>query len=279
MANYKPSPEVARLLDLCLVKVKAVPYEVTLRWLFYRIMGPEAFGKHKYKDFKTWTSKARKASWNGWAPNTLVDDTRKVHLRGGGYHDSLSWVESFLDHSCILEKFPTQKEIVVVAFEAAAMYRQFDYYAGPYYVPLIPFQGDAGIDHKWNAAKALEELAKHGKPLRVLYFGDYDTKGRRIPESAFADIKAWCNAKFEWTWVGLTERQVRDYNLPENPEKPGEYQWEALEDPDAARLITSVLDEHVDLDAIREVQRKEVDATEKFRELLKGAVDRFKETA
>jgi len=272
---YKPTPEIAEILNRCLERVKALPYQVTLRWLFYRIMGEKAFGKKKYKDFKGWTSKARKKFWNGWRPDTLPDDTREIHYRGGGHANPEDWVKSFLDKECRMEKFSTQQRITLVCFEAEAMYRQFEYYARPYYVSLIPFRGDTGIEHKWRIAKLIESLGSYGKPITVLYFGDLDTKGRKIPGSAFKDIRAWCSASFEYHWVGLTASQVRKYHLPDNPERPGQYQWEALEDKDAGDLITSVLDQYVDLVSIRAVERREGTATRRWQELLRESVDRF----
>ncbi len=275
--TYKPTPEIAEILNRCLKRVQALPYEVTLRWLFYRIMGEKAFGKKKYKDFKGWTSKARKNFWNGWKPDTLPDDTREIHYRGGGDRNPEGWVQSFMDKECKLEKFSTQDRITIVCFEAEAMYRQFEYYARPYYVSLIPFKGDAGIAHKWKVAKYIEQLARAypGKPTNILYFGDFDSKGQKIPESAFRDIRAWCSVPFNYRWVGLTKQQAKQYRLPENPERPGQYQWEALDDQDAANLITSVLDEHVDLDAIHAIEEREKKATKKWRKLLKDSVDKF----
>lgn len=162
------------MLNRCMERIQELPYQVTLRWLFYRVMGQEAFGKKTYKDFKGWTSKARKNFWNGWRPDLLPDDGRKIHYAGGGYSDPKEWVESLLDRSCTLEKFSSQRNIVLVAFEAQAMLRQFEYYADPYFVTLIPFSGDAGIDHKWNIAKRIEALAETYPSIAyVATWGDY----------------------------------------------------------------------------------------------------------
>jgi hypothetical protein len=51
------------------------------------------------------------------------------------------------------------------------------------------------------------------------------------------DIRAWCSVPFDFETIGLTGEQAKDFGLPENPEKPRSFQWEALDDKDAKKLI------------------------------------------
>ena len=149
---------------------------------------------------------------------------------------------------------------------------QFDYLCGPYYVSTAPFRGDASIHYKWTIAKDLERLDElYGKPITVLYFGDYDHKGLTIPESALRDIRDWCSVDFSFRRVGLTLEQVGRYGVPENFERPGEYQWEALNEEAAQELIRGELDQLMDTSVIADVEAEEGQLTERWRRILAKA--------
>jgi hypothetical protein len=40
-------------------------------------------------------------------------------------------------------------------------------------------------------------------------------------------VEARANVPFDFEFVGLTVAQAKHFNLPENPEKPNQYQWES----------------------------------------------------
>jgi hypothetical protein len=103
----------------------------------------------------------------------------------------------------------------------------------------------------------------------VLYFGDLDKKGLQIPKSALTDIRKWTQVQFDYFRVGLNSKQVRLYKLPENPERPGQYQWEALDDEAARGLITGALDRFFDLDKIETIRKIEERAEAHLRNFLK----------
>jgi hypothetical protein len=136
-------------------------------------------------------------------------------------------------------------------------------------ISLIPFGGDYTIEPKWRVAKKLERwYDEYRLPIVILYFGDCDRKGRKIPESAFRDIHKWCSAPFEVRPCGLTLEQAQQYNLPENPERLGQYQWEALDDPQAAQIILNALDQVWSRRSIRELEKQEKQDAEKWLTIL-----------
>ncbi len=300
--GYTPTKDVAQILKWARSEIEAVPYEVTTRWVFYQVYQQYGVPKELYRKFLKWTSRARKGFWDGWSPTTLADDTREIADRGGGYDDADEWVESFLDDECLLSTEMRQRNIVLVLFEAAAMRRQFDYYLAPLRVATAPFQGDASIRHKWEIAKRLERLHEKfpDKPIRVLYFGDLDPKGEEIPVNALRDIWSWFEAddiegdtlhatanlegtqvwrtsdgKFEWRRVGLNRPQIPRLRIRENPEKPGTYQWEALNDEQARTMILDAVRTVWDAGVIAAIESEENATTARFREDLRRAVARW----
>jgi len=146
---------------------------------------------------------------------------------------------------------------------------QFEYYTD--HIPLRPFGGDASIPFKWKIAKHLE-LVEKGKPIIILYFGDLDPKGMIIPNSAKADIRRWCGRYFKFIRCGLNPGHEVEFSLLENPEKPGTYQWEALDDDAAQELIFRSLARFISPGRYSEVQAQESVITATFRQAFDGFI-------
>lgn len=267
---YRPRAKIAEYLAKALDFVRSVPYDTSTRWTFYQMVQFAGLTKPDYGKFKSWTSRARKSFHEGWRPDTLVDDTRIIERHGMGYDDAKQWLEHLKEDGPYLDKINDQPNVVLAWFEAKAMIGQFQYYTKPYHVPLVPFGGDPSIHFKWRIAKLIEALARYypNKPIVVKYFGDLDHKGLTIPECALKDIEAWCEADFDFERVGLKIEHVERWNLPDNPEKPGQYQWEALPDEAAKELIVGALGPLMDLSAIKRVQDREAKIHERWREAL-----------
>lgn len=280
--TYKPQKNVAEVMTWCLEQVQSLPYNATLRWLFYQAyqasksgMVPWELpgGKKAYKTFIRWTSRVRKNFWNGWVPNTLLDDQRNIVQRGGGYDTPSGWFDHFRREVCVLDKRLTQEKIVIICFEAEAMHAQFEYLTDGYFVSLVPFRGDASIEQKWRLAKWIEELVEYyEKPVKILYYGDLDPKGAEIPENAMRDIKKWCQVPFGYEHIGLKDEHVKQWNLPENPDKHG-FQWEALNNEQATELIQGTLNHEINLGEIAKILKIENETTARWKEVIEEILD------
>jgi len=188
---------------------------------------------HKY-DYAV--SRARKTFYDGWTPDILEDSVRQGFWKG----------EFFAGYDLKLENSENQETYVQLWYEAYAMHKQFQHYSTPYRVSLVPFRGDCSIALKWELAKKLEHISStYDKSIHILYFGDYDLKGFQILEAALKDIRAWCRAPFTVERVGLSLEQVKMFGIPENPEHPDAYQWEAMTDAQAKELILGSLTKYV----------------------------------
>ncbi len=283
---YNPSMPVARVLKLALDEVNAVPYAVTARWVFYRLLQAAVLDKKgDYKRLLSYLSKARKQWYGGWQPDTLTDDSRSALVRGGGFMDGAGWARALAERSsCNLDRWPSQKVYVEIWFEAAAMSAQFAFYANDN-IPLLAFHGDISIPAKWDAATRLvRRWRQMHAPIHVMYYGDLDEKGIQIPLSARDDVvqmmvdafyriagrdeyerdRLALLQDFSFTRIGLNDDQIAQYDIQENPERPGTYQWEGVPD-DAAQELIGVANEAVDLDAFDSVSRREDAVTDQFR--------------
>jgi hypothetical protein len=288
VVSYNPSLPVARILRRALDEVNAVPYAVTARWVFYRLLQAGILAeKGDYKRLLSYLSKARKQWYGGWRPDTLTDDSRAALVRGSGFRDGQGWARALAEQSaCNLDRWASQNVYVEIWFEAAAMSAQFEYYADPN-IPLLAFHGDISIPAKWEAASRLVGRWRQMRvPIHVMYYGDLDPKGMQIPLSARDDVRqmmidAYANlgatdeqwrellANFTFTRIGLNDDQVGQYGIQENPERPGTYQWEGVPD-DAAQELIGLANEVVDTDAFDDVVQREDSVTAQFRTYMDG---------
>jgi hypothetical protein len=236
MTTWKPQRDSKAILDFAMAKIKSVPYKVSSRWAFYRVLQAGLVSDKSFiTKFDYVTSRARKSFYGEWRPDTLIDSIRSCEWKGE--FDAYFGLQ--------LDSASKQDFYVQCWFEAEAMHGQFEHYTEPYRVSLVPFRGDISIPMKWQLAKKLEQACeKYGKPIKVLYFGDYDKKGFQIIEAALRDIRAWCKIDFDVERVGLTLEQAKSFGLPENPDHPDAYQWEALEDEQAKQLILDSLSKY-----------------------------------
>jgi len=265
--EYRPRKKQREILARAFGYVQSVEYQVTARWLFYRLLQDGIYSAKGDYDgkFLPMLSKARKRFYNGWRPDTLGDDTREAVIRGNGFDSEADWLVAVGKRlGCTLDKWAGQPNYVELWFEAKAMRGQFEHYTD--HVTLVPFGGDPSIPYKWAAAKRLEERAeRYGRPVVILYFGDLDPKGLTIPESAAADVRDWCGARFEFIRCALNTGDEVTYNIPENPDKPGEYQWEALDDLAAGKLITESVGKFISPGYFSEIEGREQAITARFK--------------
>jgi len=278
MTDYAPHGKTAAMLDRAAELVDSVPYRVSARWLFYRLLQEGFFDKktdYSAKFLKA-ISTARHSFYGSWRPDTLADETREAIIRGDGSTDVPAWLNLIADRlTCHLDKWRSQNYYVELWFEARAMAQQFEHYTK--HVTLRPMGGQPSIPYKWNTAKHLDRAANaYGLPIVVLYFGDLDKAGGVISEVVERDVRTWCSANFEFVHCGLTSEQVNEWNVPENPEKPGEFQWEALPDEGAQTIITEAVSPYLRQDAFSEMERKETEATRWVRVQLAGLVKDWK---
>lgn len=272
---FNPRGKNKEILDRAMEHIKSVPYRVSLRWLFYRLLQDGLYKtKDDYRD--RWvglSSLVRKRSYGEWRPNTLADDTSGIIRRVGFFGDRNHLEENPNLIADMIEitfdPFYEQEKYTIIGFEARAMVEQFQYYTAG--INLLPFGGDAHIEPKWDMAKHLEDCHQwYGKPIQFLYFGDHDKKGSKIFSSAKKDIQEWCKYPINFEWCGLNKEQAEEFNLPENPEKPGQFQWESLTDPQAKEIISRALVRNrVDTKLIKAKIEEGERTTKEWREKIK----------
>ena len=287
MKEYNPEPPQKAILDFAYGILGALPYKVSLRWLFYPLL-QKGFYKTK-KDMLKWKklcAKARNRFYGEWRPWTLEDDTRRI-VRDIGYWEQASigdYLESLPEHLArmvifSIDHFYHQDVYVEIWFESRGMRPQFEYFTKGIPIDKVPLGGDTSIPIAWEVAKGLEEKRdRYGKKIVILYFGDYDEPGKKIKEKTADRIKRWSDAKFEVEWCGLTEEQIKKYDLPEKPDNPGSYEWESfavLGEPGheiAGEIIQSSIAKFIDLSIIKKISKEAISEQDKWRKIVREEI-------
>jgi hypothetical protein len=268
---YKPHGVTELILARAWDLVNSVPYHVSARWLFYRLFQEGFYSKKSEygSKFLKAISAARRSFYMDWRPDTLADETREVINRGGRWEDIHDWLNTISNARCDLDKWIGQPVYVECWFEARAMTDQFKHYTKN--ITLRPMGGQPSIPYKWQAAQELRgAYIKYRVPIVILYFGDLDTAGELISGVIARDVQKWCDVDFAFIRCGLNLDQVIRYNVQENPEKPGDYQWEALSDQAAQEIITSNITRYLRQDAFTEVEKLENMAESWLKDQLKN---------
>jgi hypothetical protein len=276
--TYKPQKQTAIILDRAYELVQSVPYQVSARWLFYRLLQEGYYStKQEYSNkFLKAISTARKYFYADWKPYTLADETRAPIIGGDGWESGAAWLEAVAQAKCQLDKWHSQPVYLECWYEARAMTDQFRHYTKN--VTLRPMGGQPSIPYKWQIAKALEAAAEtYNKPIIILYFGDLDPAGETISETVENDVRQWSKAPFKFIHCGLNAEQVARHNVPENIEHPDAYQWEALTDEAAREIIKENLDNFLRHDAFTQIAHREAKASEWLNNTLASLITSYQE--
>ena len=154
--GYKPIKRNRIIADAAWKHVSSVPYKVSARWLFYRLLDDGHYkGKDDYETkFKSFFSTLRHNNYKLWRPDTLSDEGRTPVTRSGGHTSPSRWSSYLIDAgvACDLDPYAYQPNYIVICYEANAMTAQFDHYTAG--IDLYPFGGDPSIPYKMADCKS-----------------------------------------------------------------------------------------------------------------------------
>jgi hypothetical protein len=91
-------------------------------------------------------------------------------------------------------------------------------------VSIYPAAGFTSLSFAYEASREIISRCKGGKTARILYVGDYDPAGVLIDQSIRSEILTHIPASLPLTFerIGINADQIREYDLPTKPRKPGD---------------------------------------------------------
>jgi hypothetical protein len=91
-------------------------------------------------------------------------------------------------------------------------------------VSIYPAAGFTSLSFAYEASREIISRCKGGKAAHILYVGDYDPAGVLIDQSIRSEILTHIPDSLTLTFerIGINADQIREYDLPTKPRKPGD---------------------------------------------------------
>jgi hypothetical protein len=208
-------------IDEAIVGVLAADHPQSVRHVFYRLTDPRLAGhvaksEKGYRDVQHRCVQLRRA---GRIPYSwIVDATRRGYFvdtfngradfvrRMAGHYRADLWAQA----NCRCEVWVESRSIAGVIHDVCR----------DLCVSLYPAAGFASLSFIHSAAEEINE-EDDGRPLHVLYIGDYDPAGVLIDRKIEQGLRAHINPEVPMTFtrLGITIEQVSTFNLPTKPRK------------------------------------------------------------
>lgn len=196
--------------------------------------------------------------------------TLPATLLGFSDPDDLAWLIAHQVRTFDLDPLTAQPRPVILWCEAAGMLAQLKRAGSPYGVDAIAGGGFDSITDKW---KVVQLVRAAGAPFEVLHVGDLDRHGESIFEVLSEDVPAFdeWQGNVSFTRIAVTPEQIRLHDLPEDFEKPGVVQAEALPPDVLAQIVDAAIREWLNLDLIAETKRRSALIRAEYEAALRGA--------
>ena len=247
------------ILDRAAAIVTSYDTPVTLRQLFYRLIAAGII-PNTTSAYKTLSNRTAKARREGWFP-ALADNTREItrHLCFDGPDEALHWLAS----PSVYRRDRTEGQVhnIYIGVEKRTMLAQLDAWFGNLGIPVVALGGYSSQTIEAELAEAIE---RDGRPVVLLYAGDFDPSGEDILRNLLEKVPCFD----QMVHVALTPQQVDEYNLPQGPGKRADsraagfvrrhgvlvqVELEALEPETVRDLYSAALDPYWDKSAFEAI--------------------------
>lgn len=284
--EWKPTPEARRLIEQVLMVIAASTYEISVRFIFYRLVGNYGYPKTErdYKNLAELLVKARRAQL---IPFDAITDSDPA-LAGGawGYSGRADYLHSKKSVSGYsIDPLRGQPYEIELWSEDAGSVPMLAGIAQDYPVTIYSTGGFSSVTVTHSIAQRV--LSRH-VPTIFLHIGDYDPSGESIFKSMSQDVGAFVSAESGCSWdpntgqtyneedldeasydfrpirVALTEEQTLQWNLETAPPKKTDSRsrnWEgetvqvqAMTEDQMRDVVTETLDRFYDHDVANEIK-------------------------
>ena len=209
--------EIQRLLGSVLSILSGEEGQITIRHLFYRLVGLGVIPKveSSYSMLISHLSKWRRSGEVEWG--AFADGTR-WHIAT----ETFDSVEAALTNTVATYRrnlWSTQETYVEIWCEKDSVASILAKAAEPFGVPIFVARGFASLSSLYSAANTFRERAEAGKWCQIYHFGDYDPSGVAAGESIQRAFKEDFKISVGFFRSAVTEAQVASWRLPTRPVK------------------------------------------------------------
>jgi hypothetical protein len=206
-------------------------WPLTLRQVYYRLVASQVIDNNlnRYQGLSVLLTKLRRLHVVPW--DVIEDRTRRISDKRGwqsAEEFARDEVSNFLRgyDRCLVQE---QENYVEIFVEKDALAAIFEDQVWPYCVRVVTCKGQVSSTYvNAYAERAKKELRRGRKPV-ILYYGDLDPTGARIPVSICDKLRRYHRIGVDMRVIALTLDQISDYNLPHSIDalktKDPNYKW------------------------------------------------------
>jgi hypothetical protein len=245
---------------------------LTIRQIYYRLVSKHIISNTS-SQYKYLVKILVDARWNRQIPFNVIEDRTRQFI-GEDYElvapkDYFQqWLSAFKEcqnfHS--LPVWLEQETYVEVWLEKQALQGIFQEVTDQWKITLFPCRGYPSLTKIYESARRIKNRS-NGKPVEILYFGDYDPSGEDIIRAIENNLSGF-DIEFEIRKIAILDEQISEYNIPPMPAKTS--------DPRYARFIAEHGEDAVELDAIDPDDLKQIienSITERFDQTIRETIE------
>ena len=262
-------------------------YVMTLRQLYYQLVSRDIIPNvpAEYSKLSKLLVEGRMAGLVDWG--AIEDRLRVPNLPY--YNESPAEAVSSAANMYRLDRQEGQDHYIEVWVEKDALSGVIKRVTHKYHVKLLVNRGYGSVTAVHDAYRRFSSKLYAGKTCTILYLGDHDPSGMEMIRDLDTRVNEMLlekvGSQIEVKSIALTMEQIRQYDPPENPAKLsdpragwyldrfGRSSWEvdALEPKVLNELISSNIENTIDMDIYNSILEKEIEDKEK----LEDFADKF----
>ncbi len=178
--------------------------------------------------------------YQGIIPNNwTIDTTREISIYNSfvGVGDA---VETLANSWYYLDRWDDQPKKFMLMCEASGYLGVMKHIADEFRIPYVPAKGDMSIQMKIDIANSLTD------DTIILYFGDYDKQGMRIPQTIAKDMNIINPGRWKMIRIFINEGDISRYSL--DVDEKGTIQMEQFPTDVAISETREYIYRHINMD-------------------------------
>lgn len=241
-------------------------WPLSVRAVYYRLLGTgrHAKGKHLSARVSEHLGNARRAGVIPWEaisdPSAIVSKPRNVWANADEFVEKVRAQAKTIR----LDRQAGQRVRLAIWCEARGVLHVVQSVAHEYGVPVYSGGGYDSTTLRHDIGVGLDPA----QPTIVLHIGDFDPDGEGVFHAVSEDVLLWAaenGAHVEFVRLAVTAAQVDEYDLPDDPDKPGTVQAEAFSGAQLVALVRDAItdrqDAHVRATVLADEQAMQADAS------------------
>lgn len=212
------------LLDQAIVDTVRKHRPCSVRQAFYQMTDPRlpAFVEKSDKGYRRVQERCLRLRRLGLIKYHWISDMSRRAYRTDVFENASDFVESMA--SLFRADLWRDAEVVCEIWcESRSIASSIIGLCNRYAVNLYPCGGFSSVSFVYSAAEELN-ANNSGKPLVILFIGDYDPAGVLIDVALKRELRTHLDPSIELHFrrIGINQEQVERYSLPTKPRKPGD---------------------------------------------------------